>query len=642
MRKKAIDQLPPGLPETYQRIVAAISRSPDDLDLLRKAITWVIYSTRPLKMHELATAVVIQPGFEFTSDQQLDRHEEILEICGSFVKLNAQTNCVELSHISVAEYFTSPYLPDRTENTEYIKKEAGHRLLLECCLTYLSSPPFDSGPCRSVADAHERSRLSFLYYPLYNWPEHATKIKDEQDQALILRFFSHPSYRSWCQIFQVLELNETREREWVLWRVHQQRNVPALYYASMFGLDRVVTCLLTRGHEANGAEGHPLLAAVQYRHPSTLRLLLNAGADPNVVGAMYGDTALHIAGGTGNADVVEMLLSSGADIDTKNDQGLNALQVTLDRNHEVAPEISVVKLLMNPKNLKVRDMGGRSLLHMAAAKGFVDIASLFLDEGVAVDDLDNDGNTPLHLAAREGHESMVRLLFKWRANPKISNIHGSTAIQLAGEFKRGRILESMICLMFTAERPKPFLNNRWMMPRRLLKCYKMLAHLQPKESIWHQNLGADYLWLGDMIMASTSFHKALQCELANEMVASVASTLRLFQCSHHKDQYCWHDQYNVSPVQLVRGTRYNCQACSTPFMSFCFRCNPKQCPQHLLPLTTTSGSKWIELKSSAEHFGLDAKKESKDVVCCPILSRIKNCRSINRAFMEEAFKLKMS
>jgi len=338
--------------------------------------------------------------------------------------------------------------------------------------------------------------------------------------------------------------------------------------------------------------------------------------------------------------VVELLLSGGANIDAQNDEGLNALQVTLERNHELAPEITVVKLLTNPKILRVRDKSGRSLLHITAAKGFTMVASMFLEQGilVPVDDLDNDGNTSLHLAAREGHEMMVMLLFEKGADPKIRNNHGFTAMQLASEFKRGRILELMICQLFIAENDKPFLNNRWMMPRRLANYYKRLVNLEPKESIWHQRLGEDYLRQGDFIMASTSFHKALRCELSNETVASVEGVIRLLQCSHYKNQYCWHDQYNLSPVQIIRGTRYKCQACPISSMSFCSRCIPKQCPEHNHAFVTAPGSKWIELKSSADPS--HSVGEWNDVDCCPLLSRIENCRTINRAFMEEAFMLK--
>ena len=239
-------------------------------------MTWVIYSTRPLQIQELAVAIVIHPGVSFTLDQRLDFDEDILEICGSFVKLNAQTNCVELSHISVAEYFTSPELPDRTRNTEFIEEKVGHRLLLETCLTHLSSSPLDSGPCQSINEAMQRSKQKFLLYPAYTWPEHARKIKNEKEQSRILTFFSLPAYGSWSQIFEELDhetFRKTQEQRWGIWLRHQG-NVPSLYYAAMFGLDQVVMSLIANGVDVNingGEYGYPVLAAVQYARASTVQ-----------------------------------------------------------------------------------------------------------------------------------------------------------------------------------------------------------------------------------------------------------------------------------------------------------------------------------------------------------------------------------
>src|SRR5437667_4256050 len=121
-------------------------------------------------------------------------------------------------------------------------------------------------------------------------------------------------------------------------------------------------------------------------------------------------------------------------------------------------------------------------------------------------------------------------------------------------------------------------------------------------------------------------------------------TLRLLRCVHHDNQYCWHDEYNHSPVQIICGTRYQCHACKTPVMSFCSRCPTTKCLEHDLTFTINQGTRWVELKSSAKHSVSSdhAISESEEVVCCPLPSRIENCRAVNRAFIEEAMTLKLS
>lgn len=56
------------------------------------------------------------------------------------------------------------------------------------------------------------------------------------------------------------------------------------------------------------------------------RLLLIGGADPNQI-SREGRTALHTAAGWCNADIVELLLESGARTDIMNDEGKRAIEM---------------------------------------------------------------------------------------------------------------------------------------------------------------------------------------------------------------------------------------------------------------------------------------------------------------------------
>ena len=55
---------------------------------------------------------------------------------------------------------------------------------------------------------------------------------------------------------------------------------------------------------------------VEY-HKDVVRVLLNAGADPNIADDV-GDTPLHVAAAYGHKMVVEMLLNAGADANMEN------------------------------------------------------------------------------------------------------------------------------------------------------------------------------------------------------------------------------------------------------------------------------------------------------------------------------------
>uniref|UniRef100_A0ACD5VC66 Uncharacterized protein n=1 Tax=Avena sativa TaxID=4498 RepID=A0ACD5VC66_AVESA len=62
----------------------------------------------------------------------------------------------------------------------------------------------------------------------------------------------------------------------------------------------------------------------------------------------------------------------------------------------------------DPKNT---DYDGRSPLHLAASKGYEDVAQFLIHEGTDIDLVDKFGNTPLLEAVKQGHDRVATLLF---------------------------------------------------------------------------------------------------------------------------------------------------------------------------------------------------------------------------------------
>jgi hypothetical protein len=105
----------------------------------------------------------------------------------------------------------------------------------------------------------------------------------------------------------------------------------AILAASASGHDAVVTLLLPRVTDKK-ALWLPLGMAASFGHATTLRLLLQAGADPNAKD-VAGGTALMVAAENGHVDCVTALIAAGAQVGATNTAGETALTLASKHGH---------------------------------------------------------------------------------------------------------------------------------------------------------------------------------------------------------------------------------------------------------------------------------------------------------------------
>ncbi|KAM7409934.1 hypothetical protein PAMA_001425 [Pampus argenteus] len=133
------------------------------------------------------------------------------------------------------------------------------------------------------------------------------------------------------------------------------------------------------------------------------------------------------ASASGNLPEVLFLLQNEADVNGFNTFNRTALQVVKLGNDAV-----VEALLEAGANPNVRDpVCSLTVTHDAAREGFERTVRVLVEHGADVNLVDEQGNLPLHLAAREGHLEVVRLLIGLTADPKKPNGLRFTAGQLA-------------------------------------------------------------------------------------------------------------------------------------------------------------------------------------------------------------------
>ena len=198
---------------------------------------------------------------------------------------------------------------------------------------------------------------------------------------------------------------------------------------------RCVELLLERGAdvEAQNSRGStPLHLAASKMSEKAIRLLIRKGANINLQDNKN-QTALHKASRRGRLEIVRLLLDHKAEIELQDDRGSTPLHL-YHRNRE-----AVQLFLDHGANVTLRNDKGQTVLHQASQNGHPDIIQLILSRADAdADAVDNDGSTPLHLAASEAEElSSAQLLLDHGANIHLQNNKGHTALHVASQ--RGRL-----------------------------------------------------------------------------------------------------------------------------------------------------------------------------------------------------------
>jgi cytohesin len=168
----------------------------------------------------------------------------------------------------------------------------------------------------------------------------------------------------------------------------------------------------------------PIENAARGRHAEALGLLIAAaGPAAGEIGALLSESALK-----GQADIADLLLAKGANVNARDKSGATPLhQAALKGNLAF-----VTLLLQHGADVNARDGDGATPLHNAALSGHREVAALLLDKGADREARDTEtGATPLYQAAAWGRTALVELLIKRGADVNARNKGGDTPLAAA-------------------------------------------------------------------------------------------------------------------------------------------------------------------------------------------------------------------
>lgn len=188
----------------------------------------------------------------------------------------------------------------------------------------------------------------------------------------------------------------------------------ALHLASLYGYDTIVSLLLKNGAKVNEVDEMTLtpldLSVWPKRHPTTLKLLIQAGA--NIDDTSDGYTPLWWAVNWGNEDCVSALLQYKANVNKSGKPGSTPLME--------AAQGGVQRLLPHHAPIPIADQ-----------ETCLRIAKRLIAAGADPNLTDGKGRTAIFYAVQVGFEKIVRLLMISGANPNVRDKKGITPASMA-------------------------------------------------------------------------------------------------------------------------------------------------------------------------------------------------------------------
>lgn len=268
--RRALHSLPPTLFATYERILDRVNASNHDTqELVRRVLTWIVCSKRPLSTKELLEAVSISEG-----DEELDRDampdvEGILKWCSSLVRRTPDGDRLELAHFTVEEFLIA--VNEEEPNSRYAKYRVSRKdqdlSLAKLCLTYLEFDDFGGEVWSGKADFDTCvETYPFFDYASIFWPDHAEDFHEDETLLELVRILFDPSKTSnflhWSHFYSFSELADDS--------ITLTSNAETLHFAATLSFYHVCEWLINDKHRKCDIDklsniGTPLCCAISRR-----------------------------------------------------------------------------------------------------------------------------------------------------------------------------------------------------------------------------------------------------------------------------------------------------------------------------------------------------------------------------------------
>ncbi|QET01528.1 MULTISPECIES: ankyrin repeat domain-containing protein [Cupriavidus] len=214
----------------------------------------------------------------------------------------------------------------------------------------------------------------------------------------------------------------------------------------------VAVAALTLAGCAVATPASDMRKAVEFDDANTVQKLISRGVDPNLVDDRGNPMLVVALREKSKKAAAALIKAKNIDFDKTNPAGENALMMAA-----LQGDLDSIKLMVDGQEAEINKKGWAPL-HYAATNGHNDVVKYLVDHAAYIDAESPNGSTPLMMAARGGHIETVKLLLDEGADMRLKNQQGMNVIDFALLYNQKEIadgLRSRWVKLYNTEPPAP-------------------------------------------------------------------------------------------------------------------------------------------------------------------------------------------
>lgn len=405
----------PRLDKVYAQIMKRNSTGNEAKKIADRVYKWLLYSSIPLSMKQLAEAVSINP------DGSKTEAVDILNLCSNLIDVS--DNKVLFAHPSIRKYLEG--VKDEKGTHLYSATES-HAQIATTCLAYLKGFAMPKVSSHSF----EGTKWDFKHYVATFWLTHLNEVREIHKSAtlrdLTNEFFFRKGegirFKPWAEAWKKIYCDDESKKRitskgttdvaigfgaqfpdtYSLIISMLSSQADPFFAACIFGLpdvcDKSSFSTSQKSQMRNVQDELGVVLSIKSHRLEALEMLTSNGVDVTNFWQM-GNSTIHWAAMYGTFPILKSLLEQGADVSSINDDGATALHLAAASREDTVKKIT----LLSKAGLDVNrpDAGKATVLHYAVRGPVISakILQSLKDLGADFKMTDSKGKSALHYAA---------------------------------------------------------------------------------------------------------------------------------------------------------------------------------------------------------------------------------------------------